>query len=107
MAQKMKIKKGDEVVVITGRDKGKKGSILKVLPQENRVIVQGVNVAKHHRRASATDAGGIVAKEASIHASNVALVDAKSGKPTRAGYKILADGRKVRVAKRSGETIDG
>lgn len=106
MAQKMKLKKGDEVVVTTGRDAGKKGSILKVLPSENRVVVAGVNVAKRHTKPSAMGAGGILEKEASIHASNVALIDPKSGKATRVGFKLLKDGKKVRVAKRSGEVID-
>lgn len=105
MAQKMKIKKGDEVVVITGRDKGKKGSVLKVLPSENRVVVQGVNVAKRHTKQSATSQGGIENKELSIHASNVSLIDPKSGTSTRVGFTLLKDGSKVRVAKRSGETL--
>ena len=107
MSAKLKIKKGDRVVVITGRDKGKQGEVLKVLPQESRVIVQGVNVAKRHTRPSAADpSGGIVDKELSIHVSNVAHLDPKSGQPTRVGFKVLEGGRKVRVARRSGETID-
>jgi large subunit ribosomal protein L24 len=107
MAIKLKIKKGDKVVVVTGRDKGKTGEVLKVMPKESRVLVQGVNVAKRHTRPSAANpGGGIVDKELSIHISNVAHVDPKSGKPTRVGFKILGDGRKVRVAKRSGEVID-
>ena len=107
MSAKLKIKKGDRVVVITGRDKGKQGEVLKVLPQESRVIVQGVNVAKRHTRPSAANpSGGIVDKELPIHVSNVAHLDPKSGKPTRVGFKLLEGGRKVRVARRSGETID-
>ena len=103
---KFKIKKGDKVVVITGRDKGKVGEVKKVMPTENRVIVDGVNMIKRHTRPSAGDPGGIVEKEASIHVSNVAYVDPKTDKPTRIGYKKLEDGRKVRFAKRSGEVID-
>ena len=103
---KLKIKKGDKVVVITGRDKGKVGEVKKVMPTENRVIVDGVNMIKRHTRPSAGDPGGIVEKEASIHVSNVAYVDPKTDKPTRSGYKTLEGGRKVRYAKRSGEVID-
>jgi large subunit ribosomal protein L24 len=103
---KLKIKKGDKVVVITGRDKGKTGEVKKVLPAENRVVVDGVNIVKRHTAPSAGNAGGIVEKEASIHVSNVAYVDPKTDKPTRVGYKTLEDGRKVRFAKRSGEIID-
>jgi large subunit ribosomal protein L24 len=107
MSAKLKIKKGDRVVVITGRDKGKEGEVLKVLPSESRVIVQGVNVAKRHTRPSAANpSGGILDKELPIHISNVAHLDPKSGKPTRVGFKLLEGGRKVRVARRSGETID-
>lgn len=106
MAQKLKIKKGDNVVVTTGRDAGKKGDVLKVLPQEGRVLVQGVNMVKRHSKPSMAGPGGIQEKEASIHVSNVALVDPKSGKATRVGYKTLKDGAKVRVAKASGEVID-
>jgi len=103
---KLKIKKGDKVVVITGRDKGKTGEVKQVLPAENRVVVDGVNMVKRHTKPSAGNAGGIVEKEASIHVSNVAYVDPKTDKPTRIGYKTLEDGRKVRFAKRSGEIID-
>ncbi len=103
---KFKIKKGDKVVVITGRDKGKSGEVLRVLRAENRVVVQGVNMVKRHTKPGAGQAGGIVEKEAAIHASNVAHIDPKSSKPTRVGYKILGDGRKVRFAKRSGEVLD-
>ena len=101
-----KIKKGDTVVVISGRDKGKEGEVLSVLPSEGRVVVQGVNVAKRHQRPSQTSQGGIVDKELSMDVSNVSIVDPKDGKPTRVGFKVLEDGRKVRVAKRSGEVID-
>ena len=101
-----RIKKNDDVIVISGRDKGKKGSVLLVLPKKDRVIVQGVNMMKRHTRASASQSGGIVEKELPIHVSNVALVDPDGGKPTRVGFRILEDGRKVRVAKRSGEMID-
>ncbi len=103
----LKIKKGDHVVVITGKDKGKKGEVLKVLPKENRAIVKGVSVIRKHQRQTAAQEGGIVTKEAPIHVSNLALEDPKDGKPTRIGYKFLKDGRKVRFAKRSGEVIDG
>lgn len=103
---KLKVKKGDKVVVMTGRDKGRQGEIVKVLPNENRVIVDGVNVVKRHTRPSQTQAGGIVEKSASIHVSNVAIVDPKDSKPTRVGYRTLEDGRKVRYAKSSGEVID-
>ena len=106
MAQKFKIKKGDKVVVITGRDKGKSGEVLKVLRDADRVLVQGVHMVKRHTRPSAGQAGGIVEKEAPIHISNVAHLDPKSNKPTRVGYKTLEDGRKVRVARRSGEVLD-
>ena len=104
---KLKIKKGDHVVVITGKDKGKKGEVLKVLPTENRAIVKGVAMIRRHQRQTATQEGGIIAKEAAIHISNLALEDPKDGKPTRVGYKFLKDGRKVRFARRSGEVIDG
>jgi large subunit ribosomal protein L24 len=106
MTHKFKIKKGDKVVVITGRDKGKSGEVLKVLRDEDRVLVQGVHMVKRHTRASAGQTGGIVEKEAPIHVSNVAHIDPKSNKPTRVGYKTLEDGRKVRVARRSGEVLD-
>ena len=106
MAEKMKIKKGDNVIAVTGRDKGKTGSVLKAFPKQDRVIVQGMNMIKRHTRPSPRDAGGIVEKEASIHVSNVAHVDPKTGEPTRVGFKVLEDGRKVRFARRSGEVID-
>ena len=104
---KLKIKKGDHVVVITGKDKGKKGEVLKVMPEENRAIVKGVAMVRRHQRQSPSQEGGIIAKEAPIHISNLAIEDPKDGKPTRAGYKFLKDGRKVRFARRSGEVIDG
>jgi large subunit ribosomal protein L24 len=107
MAAKLKIRKGDKVVVTTGKDKGKQGEVVRMIPSENRAIVQGVNVAKRHTRQTAAQEGGIVSKEMPIHVSNLALRDPKDGKPTRVGYKTLADGKKVRVAKRSGEVIDG
>ena len=100
------IRKGDNVVVLTGRDKGKKGSVLRVMPSDDRLIVQGVNMVKRHTRQSATQAGGIVEKEATIHVSNVSLVDPENGEPTRIGFRYLDDGRKVRFAKNSGELID-
>jgi large subunit ribosomal protein L24 len=103
---KFKIKKGDKVVVITGRDKGKSGEVLRVLRADNRVLVQGVNMVKRHTRPGPGQAGGIVEKEAAIHVSNVAHIDPKSSKPTRVGYKVLGDGRKVRFARRSGEVLD-
>jgi large subunit ribosomal protein L24 len=101
-----KIKTKDKVVVLSGKDKGKTGEVLKVLPKDERVVVAGVNVVKKHTRPSARSQGGILEIEAPIHVSNVAHVDPKDGKPTRVGFKVLEDGRKVRVAKRSGETID-
>lgn len=103
---KLKIKKGDKVVVLTGRDKGKTGEVLKALPKDGRVIVQGVNVIKRHQRPTAVEGGGIVEKEASIHISNVAHLDPKDNKPTRIGYRTLENGAKVRFARRSGEVID-
>lgn len=106
MTAKVKIKKGDKVIVRAGRDKGKQGEVLKVLAPENRAIVQGVNQVRRHTRASGQSAGGIIVKELSIHISNLGVVDPKSGAATRVGYKILDDGRKVRFAKDSGEVID-
>ena len=101
-----KIKKGDEVLVTTGRDTGKKGTVLRVDPARNKVLVQGVNIVKRHTKPSQTNAGGIINKEAPIDASNLAHIDPEDGKATRVGFKILDDGRKVRYAKRSGEVID-
>ena len=106
MAKKFKLRKGDDVVVLSGRDKGKTGSILRVLSTKDRVIVDGVNMVKRHTRPSQAQPGGIVDKEAPIHISNVAMADPKDGSATRIGYKFLEDGRKVRVSKRSGEVID-
>ena len=106
MAVKFKIRKGDKVIVRTGKDKGKTGEVLQVLRDEARVMVQGVNMIKRHTRPAPGNPGGIIDKEASIHISNVALADPKSGKPTRVGFKLLDDGRKVRIARRSGEAID-
>jgi large subunit ribosomal protein L24 len=100
------IRKGDKVVVISGSDKGKKGSVLKVFPKDARALVQGVNVVKRHQRQTQTQQAGIVTKEAPIHLSNVAHADPKSGKATRIGFKTLGDGRRVRFAKKSGEVID-
>jgi large subunit ribosomal protein L24 len=99
-------KKGDRVVVIAGRDKGKKGEVLKLFPKEDRALVAGVNVVKRHQRQTQSQAGGIVNKESAIHLSNLAHVDPKSGNATRIGFKTLNDGRKVRFAKKSGEVID-
>ncbi|CAH1666583.1 50S ribosomal protein L24 [Chelatococcus asaccharovorans] len=102
-----KIKKGDKVVVLTGRDKGKSGEVVQVLPKEERALVRGVNLVKRHQRQTANAEGGIISKEAPLHLSNIAVADPKDGKPTRVGFKLMDDGRKVRVAKRSGELIDG
>ena len=101
-----KVRKGDRVVVTTGRDKGKKGEVLRVYPDEGRVLVSGVNIVKKHQKQTQREQGGIVSKEAPVHVSSVAHIDPKSGEPTRVGFKTLADGRKVRVAKKSGESID-
>jgi large subunit ribosomal protein L24 len=101
------IRKGDNVVVISGSDKGKKGSVLKVFPKENRALVQGVNMVKRHQRQTQTQQAGIVTKEAPIHLSNIAVADPKDGKPTRVAFQVQKDGKKVRVAKRSGEVING
>ncbi len=106
MAKKVKIKRGDDVVVRTGKDKGKTGSVLRVLRANDRVIVEGVNMIKRHTKPTQSQPGGIVEREAAIHISNVALADPKDGTATRVGYRVLEDGRKVRFAKRSGEIID-
>ena len=103
---KLKIKKDDNVVVISGRDKGKQGKVLRVFPDESRLVVEGVHVARRHTKPRMGDPGGIVDKELTIHVSNVAHVDPQSRKPTRVGYRFLEDGRKVRFARRSGEIID-
>ncbi len=102
---KLKIRKGDEVIVTTGRDKGKKGEVLRVVPAENRALVQGINLVKRHTRQTQTTEGGIITKEALINVSNLALVDPKSGKATKVGYKVNKDGAKVRIARSSGEEI--
>ena len=101
-----KIKKGDRVIVTTGRDKGKKGEVLKVFPKEARALVSGINMIKRHQRQTQRIQGGIISKEAPVHLSNIAHVDPKTGDATRVGFKMLDDGRKVRFAKKSGEVID-
>ena len=102
-----KIKKGDKVIVLSGRDKGRTGEVIEVRPAEARALVRGVNMVKRHQRQTAQQEGGIISKESTIHLSNLALADPKDGKPTRIGFKQMADGRKLRVAKRSGVEIDG
>jgi large subunit ribosomal protein L24 len=102
-----KIKKGDKVVVIAGRDKGRSGEVLQVIPKQRRAVVAGVQMVKRHQRQTAKAEGGIISKEAAIHLSNLAIADPKTGKPTRVGFKVLEDGRKVRFAKISGDLIDG
>jgi len=102
-----KIKKGDKVVVMAGRDKGKTGEVRQVMPSEGRAIVTGVNLIRRHTKQTPQTEGGILTKEAPIHLSNLAIADPKSGKPTRVGFRILDDGRKVRIARRSGDLIDG
>ena len=104
---KIKLRKGDHVVVLAGKDKGKGGEVIKIMPRENKALVQGVNTIRRHQKQTPNQEGGIVAKEAPIDISNIALEDPKDGKPTRVGYKFLKDGRKVRFARRSGEVIDG
>ena len=101
-----KIKKGDRVIVTTGRDRGKKGEVIKVFPKENRALVSGVNTVKRHQKQSQKQQGGIITKELPVQLSNLAHVDPKSGEATRVGWKILGDGRRVRFAKKSGEVID-
>jgi large subunit ribosomal protein L24 len=101
-----KIKKGDKVVILAGKDKGKTGEVTQVLPKEDRVVVAGVNTVKRHQRPTQTTPGGIEEKDAPIHVSNVALADPKTGEPTRVGFKVEGD-KKVRIAKKSGEVIDG
>ncbi|MEW5964442.1 MAG: 50S ribosomal protein L24 [Pseudomonadota bacterium] len=100
-----KIKKGDRVVILAGRDKGKRGEVIEVRPKESRALVRGMNMVRRHQRQTASEQGGIVSKEAPIHVSNLAHEDPKDGKPTRVGFKFLEDGKKVRFAKRSGEII--
>ena len=101
-----KVKKGDRVIITSGRDKGKSGEVLRVFPSEERVLVSGVNVVKRHTKQSARTQGGIISKEAPVHISKVAHVDPKTGGATRVGFRILGDGRKVRFAKKSGEVLD-
>ena len=101
-----KIKKGDRVIVTSGRDKGKRGEVMRVMPDESRIVVSGVNVVKRHTRQSARAQGGIISKEAPLDWSKVAHIDPKSNTPTKVGFKVLKDGRKVRFAKKSGEVID-
>jgi large subunit ribosomal protein L24 len=100
-----KIKKGDNVVILTGRDKGKRGEVISVMPKEERALVRGINMVRRHQRQSGTQEGGIISKEGPIQISNLAIEDPKDGKPSRVGFKVLADGKKVRIAKRSGEQI--
>jgi large subunit ribosomal protein L24 len=102
-----KIRKGDKVVVLTGRDKGRSGEVVEVRPSEGRALVRGINMVKRHQRQTANQEGGIISKEGTIHLSNLAVADPKSGKPTRVGFKLMKDGQRVRVAKRSGVEIDG
>ena len=102
-----KIKKGDKVIVLTGRDKGRSGEVIEVRTREARALVRGINMVKRHQKQTAQQEGGIISKEAPIHLSNVALADPKDGKPTRIGFKAMPDGSRVRVAKRSGVEING
>ena len=102
-----KIKKGDKVVVLTGRSKGRTGEVIQVIPDENRALVRGVNMIRRHQKQTASQEGGVISKEAPIDLSNIAIADPKDGKPTRVGFKVLDGGKKVRIAKRSGEQIDG
>jgi large subunit ribosomal protein L24 len=102
-----KIKKGDTVVILAGRDKGRSGEVLQVMPKDERAVVRGVNMVKRHTRQTAQQEGGIISKESTIHLSNLAIADPAGGKASRVGFKFLEDGRKVRFAKSSGEVIDG
>jgi large subunit ribosomal protein L24 len=102
-----RIRKGDKVVVITGKDKGKTGEVISVSPTDNRAVVRGIHMIRRHQRQSAREQGGIIVKEGSIHLSNLAIADPSDGKPTRVGFRVEKDGSKVRVAKRSGDLIDG
>ena len=102
-----KIRKGDRVIVTAGRDKGKRGEVRQVIPEDGRAIVAGVNLVRRHTRQTAQTEGGIISKESTIHLSNLAILDPKTGKPTRVGFKVLHDGRKVRIARGSGDLIDG
>ena len=102
-----KIRKGDKAIVLTGRDKGRTGEVIEVRPGEGRALVRGVNVVKRHQRQTAQQEGGIISKELPVQLSNIAIADPKDGKPTRVGFKIQPDGKKIRIAKRSGAEIDG
>ena len=102
-----KIRKGDKVVVLAGKDKGRSGEVLRVMPKDDKAVVRGVNLVRRHQKQTQSQEGGIISKEAPIHLSNLALTDPKDGKPTRVGFQIQQDGTKVRVAKRSGEVING
>jgi len=102
-----KIRKGDKVVVLAGKDKGRSGEVVRVMPKDDKAVVRGVNLIRRHQKQTQSQEGGIITKEAPIHLSNIALADPKDGKPTRVGFKIQEDGKKVRVAKRSGEVING
>ena len=102
-----KIKKGDKVIVLAGRDKGRSGEVVEVLPRAERVLVRGINMVKRHQKQTAQQEGGIISKELPVHLSNIAIADPKDGKPTRVGFTVQKDGKKVRVAKRSGEVING
>ncbi len=102
-----KIRKGDKVVVLAGKDKGRTGEVVKVMPKDDKAVVRGVNLIRRHQKQTQSQEGGIITKEAPIHLSNIALADPKDGKPTRVGFQIQKDGKKVRVAKRSGEVING
>ena len=102
-----KIRKGDKVVVLSGKDKGRTGEVLRVMPKDDKAVVRGVNQVRRHQKQSQSQEGGIITKEAPIHLSNIALADPKDGKPTRVGFKFEKDGKKVRFAKRTGDTIDG
>ncbi|QPC87835.1 50S ribosomal protein L24 [Mesorhizobium sp. NBSH29] len=102
-----KIRKGDKVVVLAGKDKGRSGEVVRMIPKDDKAVVRGVNMIRRHQKQSQTQEGGIISKEAPIHLSNIALVDPKDGKPTRVGFQVQKDGKKVRVAKRSGEVING
>jgi large subunit ribosomal protein L24 len=102
-----KIRKGDKVVVLAGRDRGRTGEVIEVRPSEDRALVRGVNMVKRHQRQTANQEGGIISKELPVHLSNLAIADPKDGKPTRVGFKVQPDGKKIRIAKRSGAEIDG
>lgn len=102
-----KIRKGDKVVVLAGKDKGRTGEVLRMLPKDDKAVVRGVNVVRRHQRQTQSQEGGIISKEAPVHISNIAIADPKDGKPTRVGFRVEKDGKKVRVAKRSGEVING